>query len=425
MIEEPRLDAVSPTSTPSMRRYGFGYWAVAFSFLTVMAFSTVPTPLWTLYRERNGFSAFTVTVVFAAYAVGVAVSLFFVGHVSDAHGRRRVLVPALLLNIVAAVLFLCWPELPGLIIARVVGGFGVGAATATATAWLAELHAAHRPGASPQLPQLVATAANLGGFGVGAFVSGVLAEWFPAPLTVPYAVFLALLVVATGLVLATPETREALTPRPRYRPQRVAVPAAGRGRFLAAAITTLVSFATFGLFTSLAPSFLAGTLDRPSLVLAGAVSLAVFGSAVVAQVLTATRPPHLLLATGVVLLPIGLILLVVAVWLPEPSLAGFLAGGVLTGAGAGLAFKGSVATVVTLAPADRRAEVLAGLFLAGYIGLAGPVIGLGVLTLVVPPQVGLLVFAGVLAAAVVAVAPGLLRRPRASVPGDGQEPARV
>ena len=49
-----------------------------------------------------------------------------------------------------------------------------------------------------------------------------------------------------------------------------------------------------------------------------------------------------------------------AVWLPTPSFAGFLAGGVLTGVGAGLAFKGAVAAA-ELAPDDRRAEVLAGL----------------------------------------------------------------
>ncbi|OLT13702.1 hypothetical protein BJF78_21235 [Pseudonocardia sp. CNS-139] len=198
-----------------------------------MAFTTVPTPLWTLYRERDGFSAFVVTVVFAAYAVGVAVSLFLVGHLSDRHGRRRVLVPAVLANAAAAVIFLVWPDLPGLVLARALSGLGVGAVTATATAWIAELHTAHRPGASPRRAQLVATSANLGGFGVGALASGLLAQGSPAPLSVPYAVFLGLLLVAAGLALATPETHAAPVPRPPYRPQRVAVPparAAGSSR---------------------------------------------------------------------------------------------------------------------------------------------------------------------------------------------------
>lgn len=107
------------------RRYGFGFWAVAAVFLTVIAFSTAPGPLYTLYRERDGFSALAVTIIYAAYAVGAVVGLVRAGHLSDSHGRRRVLVPALLLEIVAPV-FLFWPALPGLIVARSPTGLGIG-----------------------------------------------------------------------------------------------------------------------------------------------------------------------------------------------------------------------------------------------------------------------------------------------------------
>jgi hypothetical protein len=41
-----------------------------------------------------------------------------------------------------------------------------------------------------------------------------------------------------------------------------------------------VAFAAFGLFTSLAPSFLAGMLHRPSLILAGAAYFAASSPAV-------------------------------------------------------------------------------------------------------------------------------------------------
>ncbi|MGA2927425.1 MAG: MFS transporter, partial [Solirubrobacteraceae bacterium] len=68
--------------TPEARR-GHGFWAVAFAFAAVMAFTTVPTPLWSLYAARDHFSSFTVTLVFAVYAVAVAASLFLVGHLSD------------------------------------------------------------------------------------------------------------------------------------------------------------------------------------------------------------------------------------------------------------------------------------------------------------------------------------------------------
>ena len=112
-------------------------------------------------------------MIFAAYAVGVVISLFTVGHLSDWHGRRRLFAPALVLCMISAVVFLLWRDLPGLILARVLGGIAVGAVTATATAWLAELHAAARPDASAKRAQIVSTAANLGGIGFGPLVAGV------------------------------------------------------------------------------------------------------------------------------------------------------------------------------------------------------------------------------------------------------------
>ena len=67
-------------------------------------------------------------------------------------------------------------------------------------------------------------------------------------------------------------------------------------------------------------------------------------------------------------------------WLPSPSFGVFLAGDLVAGAGAGLMFKGAIGTVSEISLPERRAEALAGLFLAAYLGLAGPVIGLGALT---------------------------------------------
>ncbi len=401
--------ATAPPRPASRARHRFGFWAVAYAFMVVMAFCAVPTPLYVLYQQRDGFSSFVVTVIFGAYAIGVVISLFAVGHISDWHGRKRVLVPALVLSIVSAAIFLLFHGLAALLVARVLSGLAVGAVTATATAWIAELHVAHRPDASQRRAQLVATAANLGGIGFGPLVAGVLAEWVGLPLEVPYAVALGALVLALALVLATPETRARPLPRPRYRPQRVSVPLESRGRYFAAGIGALIAFAAFGLFTSLAPVFLAGPLHHGSRALAGATAFAVFAAAVVAQAAVAARGTRETLAAGIAVLLTGLAVLIVAVWLTHPSLALFLLGGVLAGAGAGMLFKGVVATVVAVAVPERRAEALAGLFLAGYVGISLPVLGLGVLTQYAAPRVGLLAFAGALGVAITLAAPVLLR----------------
>src|SRR3954471_12597967 len=81
-------------------RHGVGFWLIAVVFLVSLAFSTLPTPLYPLYQRADGFNTFTVTIVFAVYAVGVITSLLLAGHVSDWLGRKKILLPALGLEIV-------------------------------------------------------------------------------------------------------------------------------------------------------------------------------------------------------------------------------------------------------------------------------------------------------------------------------------
>lgn len=397
-----------PTRTTPNTGRAHGFWTVAFAFAVVMAFTTAPTPLWSLFAARDHFSSFTVTLVFAVYAVAVVVSLLLVGHLSDSHGRRRVLAPALMLNIVAGVIFVVCPALPGLVAARIVSGLGIGAVTATATAWLAELDDAERPAASRDRARIVAVAANLGGLGLGGLIAGVLSQLVGGSLTLPFLVLIAALALAAFSILGAPETRVTSSPRPRYRPQHVTVPEQARRRFFAAGAAAAIAFALFGLVTSLAPSFLAGTLHERSLALAGAVSFAMFAAAALAQTLTPLHGTRQLLAAAIPTLVAGIGLMTLAVWLPSPSVAVFLAGDLVAGAGAGLMFRGAIGTVSEISAPEHRAESLAGLYVAAYLGLAGPVIGLGALTQVASTPVSLLAFSTALVLGILIAATPLL-----------------
>jgi MFS family permease len=218
---------------------------------------------------------------------------------------------------------------------------------------------------------------------------------------VPYLVSEMLMLTGAVALLAAPETVARPYPRPRYRPQRVGVPAEHRSLFYAAGLAAAAEFALFGLFTSLTPGFLAGTLHTRSHVLAGFATFAVFGAAALAQVATSRAALPRQLGIGLSALAAGLVLVTVAVWLP--SLALLLAGGAVAGGGAGAAFKGSISTVISIAPPQARGEALAGLFLAAYIGLAVPVLGLGVATQLFSTRDAVLGFAAVLLAVVAAV----------------------
>jgi len=75
---------------------------------------------------------------------------------------------------------------------------------------------------------------------------------------------------------------------------------------------------------------------------------------------------------------VGLALLVTAVRLSTPSLALFLAGGALIGAGAGAVLKGATGIVLEATAPENRLAVTSALLIALFVGLSIPVIGAGV-----------------------------------------------
>jgi MFS family permease len=226
-------------------------------------------------------------------------------------------------------------------------------------------------------------------------------------------VFLIAALVALVAVALSPETREPVRPRPRYRPQRASVPAETRGEYYAAALSALIVFATVGLFAGLAGLFLVVTLHHPSHALLGASLFAVFSAGVAAQLATLRWSLRRVLAAGMALMLLGLATVVTAVWLPSPSLALFIIGGAISGAGGGAIFKGAVGTVIGISPPETRAEALAGTYLAAFVGLSVPIVGAGVaLAEGVSPRVTLLAFAIAVAVGIVASAIKLLPGPR-------------
>jgi predicted MFS family arabinose efflux permease len=385
-----------------------GFWAIAFAFFAVTAFSTAPSSLYGLYERQEHLSGLTITIVYAVYAAGIVVSLVLVGHISDWYGRRTVLLPALGLAAVAAVVFLVWRTLTGLLIARVLTGLALGAAVATATAFITDLDG--DPGdVATRRATIVATIANIGGLAVGPLIAGILARYAVHPLTLPFLVALVALAVGMGLVILAPEGHQAPDPRPRYRPQRLTAPANARRQFAAAAVGAFTAFGVAGLFAGLAGTLLAGPLHHSSPALTGLTIFLTFGASVLVQITTTSWPAHRLIAAGLVPLITGLGLLVASAWTSPPSLELFLISGVVAGGGIGAIIRGSLTVAVAASGRDDRAGTLATFFTAGYVGISLPVIGIGVALQHLSPRVTLLIFGLASGLVIVAAAPTLAR----------------
>src|ERR1700726_917482 len=95
-------DSASAPAASATWRDATGFAAVAFAFLIVMAFATLPSPLYGLYRVRDHLSTLTVTVVYAVFAGGTIAALVCERLIVARIGRRCAMIGAVTTMIVAA-----------------------------------------------------------------------------------------------------------------------------------------------------------------------------------------------------------------------------------------------------------------------------------------------------------------------------------
>lgn len=356
-------------------RHASGFWTVAYALLIVMAFATLPSPLYGLYRTEDDLSSLMITVIYGIFAGGTIATLLAVPSIAAHLGRRGVMLTAVGTMILADGLLAGSKALPTLLIARLLAGASAGLAAGTAITYLIELRLRADPRAALIRARNTGTAVNVGALGVGPLIAGALAEWARWPLTLPYLVWGVLGMVALVSLLFVPETG---TPAPR---ERTANPRGGPGPVrlpIPAAAGTMAAFAASGLFAGLAGLILSTTLGHPSHALAGATLFLVFSSGAASQLATARLQASRILALGTFSMLAGLVLLSVSVRVSTAGLALFLLSGALIGAGVGSVFKGTTGIVLEASPPEQRLAMTSALLVALYVGLSIPVIGAGI-----------------------------------------------
>jgi len=341
---------------------------LAYAFAAIMLGTTLPTPMYALYSEELHFAVAETTVIYATYATGVLASLLLFGSWSDAIGRRPVLLAGTACALVSALVFLTADTVAQLLVGRVLSGLSAGLFTGTATAAVIEA----APSTWRSRAPAVATIANMGGLSAGPILAGLLVQYAPAPLRLPFIVHIVLVILAAGAVLIVPETS---TRTGRVRRQRLSVPAQVRSVFVIAALAAFAGFAVTGLFAAVAPAFVANVMGIGNHALAGVVAGSILASSAAAQIVAVRIPPRTAVAVGCAILVAGMILLAAA--LHFSSLSGLIAASVVSGVGQGISFSRGLAAVADGTPAECRAEVGSAYFMVSYVALSIPVIGAG------------------------------------------------
>lgn len=387
----PRAESPS-ARTPAVLAVG--------SVITVaFAGSVLVTPLYTLYQRKFGFSEITLTLIYAVYVVGNVVALLAFGQISDQLGRKRVALPALGLAVLAAVLFLVADGTAWLFAARLLIGLAVGVASGTGTAWLGELHG---EGGGRSHATRDAIAANLTGIALGPLLGGLLAQYAPAPLRLPFVAYVAAVLVAALAVARTPEQGQGRVERLRdVRVQpRVGVPHDRLGAFTAPAVTGFVIFALGGLYFALIPGIVVRDLHEKNVAVGGLLVFELAAVAIAAMLIAGRLRPAVAMVGGLVVLLPAVALVVTAQAVASMPL--LIAATALAGIAMGLGYRGSLQVVNDIAPEDRRAEVASSYFIACFLGNSVPVIGVGVLSTATEPLFASIAFACMVAALAVA-----------------------
>jgi MFS family permease len=355
----------------------------------LFAGSTLVTPLYIMYKQAFGFSQISLTLIYAVYVVGNLGGLLLFGRLSDQIGRRTVAATCMILMIVVALVFLSARGIAALYVGRILSGLAISVGAGTATAWLAELI----DDESKSRATVVATSGNFTGLGLGALIAGVLAEYMPWPLHLPYIVYLLVLVAVTALVFMVPET--VTQARPPIRDlsvhPRISVPAEIRAQFVAPAVTGVGSMALVGFYAALAPSLLADQLHVTNHAIAGAIflELAVFVAGAILATRSLSSRTSMLMALALMLPSVAL---VVAAQLAT-SMALLVIATALCAVTAGLGYRGSLQVTNQIAPPDRRAEIVSSYFICAFAGNALPVIGVGIIATLAGPIAASLAFA--------------------------------
>jgi MFS family permease len=395
------MPAATLTAEPSAARRTISpraaYVLVASVIGLALFASGTPSPLYDTYQHLWGFSPIVLTLVYATYAFGVLTTLILAGRVSDEVGRRPVLLLALGTLMLTTFVFMAADSVAWLFVARGVQGLATGLALGAASAALLDLHP-RRDTAGVGLTNGVVSA---GGMGLGVLVSAAVVDLLPAPRVLPYVVLLVLFGVAFVAALRMPEPVVSRS-RLRLTPQRPSVPAAVRRPFVLAALGVISSWSIGGLFLSLGPQLSASLFHTTDHFVAGISVFALAGAGCLAQLAFGRSVPWAGAAGGSVALAAGTLLIVVAVAID--SIAVFLIGAVIGGAGFGVAFLGALRALSAVIPSEHRASVMSAFYVVAYSALSLPAILAGALVTPLGLRPTFEIFGSVVAALALVVA---------------------
>lgn len=351
------------------------FWLVAAANLTVPFGAAAPSPLYPVYQRLWGFSALTLTVIFAVYVLALLCTLLTVGSLSDHVGRRPVLALATVTLIASMAVFMTADGVAMLVLARVLQGLATGALVGTLSATLIDLQPA------PGLGSTLGSVTPAFGLGVGAVAAGALVQYAPYPRVLVYAVTTLALAAVLVAVAFLPESSPRVGFASRAHLLRTLVPNVSLPRevrmtFLSAVPTLAAGWSLGGLYLSLGSSIAARILGVGNHAGVGAILFAFFVAGAAGAGLAGVVSPSFRLWLSYGSLSAGVLITLVGT--ATASGADYVTGSVIAGLGFGAAFVGVMASLSEITAPTDRGRVFSAVFVVSYSAFSIPALVAGV-----------------------------------------------
>lgn len=354
-----------------------GAWKLVAAAMFVVAWGGNEfTPLLVMYKLEYGLDKVTVDLLLFAYVLGIIPSLLLAAPLSDHHGRRPLMVPAVPISLLGSLLIAVGSSSPALLfVGRVLCGVALGLVMAVGGTWVKELSSPPFTERADVIAGARRAAMSLtAGFALGAVSAGVLAEWAPANDVIPYAVHILIGIPVALAVLRAPETGRPATAGRESAWRELRVPLALHPRFLLViGIVAPWVFGAAGVAYAILPALLADSVPGAPIAFSALLCLVALGSGFGIQMAgkrlaTPRGARGALTALGLVV--VGMLLAALSADVRSIPLA--LVTASVLGLGYGMSLLSGLQEVQRLAGPSELAGLTAAFYCLAYMGFAFP-----------------------------------------------------
>lgn len=340
--------------------------AATFTLITLYSLSAAPTPLLNLYQHQIGLTNGDLAMTAVSYFLSMLGTLLVLSRLSNHLGRRVVSMAALLFTITACAMFYVVQDKTLFLLARAFTGIACGLGSSAVSAYIID----NVPPERAKLGAIITGSAPLIGICGGTFGAAAWAT-HSHDLT---PIYLTLIALCTIGLIGIGFSRETVLGNTQnlWRSLRptLSVPVALRPYLPAAAAAFAGTWTMGGFYAVYSASMVHELLGEASPLLAAAVYAGLLAPNILGNLFAGKFNPQTAQKLGISLFFISVMSIAIALNIASTIL--FFVATLLAGIATGLAFTGSMQTLLQRTQSEDRAAVLSVIYLISYSGAVLP-----------------------------------------------------